>query len=64
VKAKYPGKPGPEFYRDTAGDYRWRVWSVNGRILADSGEGYRRKAGAMRGFRATSLILRAAWRHP
>jgi len=30
-------------YRDTAGEYRWRRSAPNGRILADSSEGYRHK---------------------
>lgn len=31
-------------YRDKAGEWRWRVFSRNGRIMADSGEGYRRQS--------------------
>ncbi len=31
------------FYRDEAGEYRWRLRSRNGRTLADSGEGYTRR---------------------
>ncbi len=27
-------------YRDKRGEYRWRVKARNGRVLADSGEGY------------------------
>jgi len=36
-----------EVYRDSAGDYRWRLLHRNGNILADSGQGYasRQKAG-------------------
>jgi len=30
-------------YRDKAGEYRWRLVARNGRIRADSGEGYTRK---------------------
>ncbi|MFB6303871.1 MAG: HVO_2922 family protein [Haloferacaceae archaeon] len=29
-----------EVYEDAAGEYRWRLESPNGRIVADSGEGY------------------------
>lgn len=29
-----------EPYVDTAGEYRWRARARNGRIVADSGEGY------------------------
>ena len=31
-------------YIDTLGDWRWRIFAANGRILADSGEGYRNEA--------------------
>lgn len=34
-------------YRDRKGEYRWRLKAGNGRIVAVSGEGYRRKAGAV-----------------
>jgi uncharacterized protein len=30
-------------YRDAKGEYRWRLRVGNGRIIADSGEGYVRK---------------------
>jgi len=30
-------------YIDESGDYRWRIVSHNGNILADSGEGYKNK---------------------
>lgn len=29
-----------EVYSDRAGDWRWRLVATNGRIIADSGEGY------------------------
>lgn len=29
-----------KFYRDTKGEWRWHRQSENGRIVADSGEGY------------------------
>lgn len=28
------------FYKDAAGEWRWRRVAPNGRIVADSGEGY------------------------
>ncbi|MFB6220666.1 MAG: DUF1508 domain-containing protein [Halolamina sp.] len=34
-----------EQYEDDAGDYRWRLTSPNGQIVADSGEGYASEAG-------------------
>jgi uncharacterized protein YegP (UPF0339 family) len=39
-----------EDYKDQAGLWRWRARSINGNILADSGEGYKRRAAAVRGF--------------
>lgn len=35
-------------YTDRAGEFRWRGEARNGRILADSGEGYTRKAAAVK----------------
>ena len=29
-----------EFYKDDAGEYRWRLVAENGNIVATSGEGY------------------------
>jgi len=38
-----------ELYRDSQKDHRWRVRASNGKILAESGEGYRRKRDSIRG---------------
>lgn len=32
-----------QFYQDDSGEHRWRFLAMNGRILADSGESYKRK---------------------
>lgn len=47
-----------EIYKDKRGEWRWRVKHSNGRILADSGEGYSRKSDAKKGFErlAASII--------
>jgi uncharacterized protein YegP (UPF0339 family) len=29
-----------EYYEDSKGEWRWRLKASNGRIIADSGEGY------------------------
>ena len=29
-----------EVYKDVAGLWRWRLWALNNRIIATSGEGY------------------------
>lgn len=31
-------------YRDSHGEYRWRLKHTNGNVLSDSGEGYKNKA--------------------
>lgn len=36
-----------ELYKDRISQFRWRLYSVNGRILADSGESYISKQGAI-----------------
>ena len=36
-----------EIYRDARREFRWRLKSANGRIIADSGEGYVSKSGAV-----------------
>jgi uncharacterized protein YegP (UPF0339 family) len=40
-----------ELYRDSRGEWRWRLLAKNGRVIADSGEGYVDKADARRGLR-------------
>jgi uncharacterized protein YegP (UPF0339 family) len=37
-----------DVYQTTDGEWRWRLWSRNGRIVADSGEGYKRRQDAVR----------------
>ena len=38
-----------KLYKDTAGYWRWRYVSVNGRTIADSGEGYVNRQDALNG---------------
>lgn len=40
-----------EVFKDKKGEYRWRLISSK-RIIACSGEGYTKKAGAKQGFKA------------
>lgn len=35
-----------QFYRDAAGDWRWRYLHANGNVMADSGQGYARRIDA------------------
>jgi uncharacterized protein YegP (UPF0339 family) len=37
-----------EVYRDARGEYRWRVRAANGRIVADSSEGYANRGDCVR----------------
>lgn len=42
------GTPHFDLFEDQSGEYRWRLVSSNGRIIADSGEGYSSKGNARR----------------
>ncbi len=50
-----------EIYEDQAGEHRWRLIAGNGRIIADGGEGYTRKDGAIK---AVDRVKEAATRAP
>lgn len=41
-----------EIYLGQDGDYRWRLVHRNGKVLADSGEGYKRKVQAKKAAQA------------
>lgn len=41
-------------YRDAHKEWRWKLFAKNGRIIADSAEGYRRKSGIQN---ALSLVM-------
>lgn len=41
--------PSYRLYKDDAGEWRWTYHAVNGRAIADSGEGYRDKDDALHG---------------
>jgi uncharacterized protein YegP (UPF0339 family) len=46
--------------KDKDGDWRWRALSANGRIVAESGEGYKTRQGMMKGLRAAVGVIQAA----
>jgi uncharacterized protein YegP (UPF0339 family) len=50
-------KPPLEFYKDVGGKWRWRTHARNGKVTADSSEGYARRAGAERGAAATITAI-------
>lgn len=41
-----------EIYRDSSDDYRWRLRTENGNIIADSGQGYSRRTDCENGIEA------------
>lgn len=47
-------------YQDRIGDWRWHYKSSNGRVIADSGEGYRNKSDCLRGIQ----IMQGSANHP
>ena len=49
-----------EIYADTAGQWRWRLRAVNGRIVADSAEGYASKRNAKRAVMSTFDAVESA----
>lgn len=61
-----PGRRRPPtiwLYRDSRGEWRWRLQAANGRITADSAEGYRRRSGAYKAVLALWRdVPRAMWR--
>lgn len=45
---------GADVYQDAAGEWRWKLVAANGRIMADSGEGYTRRRDA---YRALATVM-------
>lgn len=46
-----------ELYREASGDWRWRLRTRNGNVIADSAEGYRHRQDCERGI---ELVKEAA----
>jgi uncharacterized protein len=38
-----------EIYKDKSGEFRWKLTHANGKIIADSGQGYKAKEDAVKG---------------
>lgn len=49
-----------ELYKSSNGEFRWRLKSGNGQVIATSGEGYTSKAGAQNGIDAVKRDAGAA----
>lgn len=45
------------FYEDAAGEWRWRLKAANGKIIADSAEGYASQSNAQRAWRRVIRAL-------
>lgn len=50
-----------EVYEDSSSEFRWRLQTGNGRIVADSGEGYDTEAGAWRALFAMRIWVETAF---
>lgn len=49
-----------DVYQDGKSEWRWRVVAGNGKVVADSGEGYQRKGDCLTGAKiATTLLVTA-----
>ena len=46
-----------EFYCDYAGEYRWRLRSANGAIIAESGESYSKQGHEVRAWNTVSRTV-------
>lgn len=49
-----------DVYQDHAGEWRWRLLAPNGRTVADSGEGYTRRASARRAVKTVTFHVARA----
>jgi uncharacterized protein YegP (UPF0339 family) len=49
-----------EFFEDEAGEWRWRVKSGNGRIVAIPGEGFATRAAAVKAFNHAVIVMVSA----
>jgi len=50
-----------ELFKDKAGEYRWRLRHQNGNVIADSGEGYSAKSGALNGIESVKNNITLAY---
>lgn len=56
---KAPRPDNVDFYRDEAGEHRWRITAPNGNRIAAATEGYARKVGALRNFARVGRAIAA-----
>ena len=53
-------RPRFTIYQDTAGGWRWKLQSRNGRVIADSGEAYTERRHAVRAVAALRKAVAVA----
>lgn len=46
-------------YKDDAGEWRWHLKAANGRIVADSGEGYKERGGCIHAIEIVRSLYKA-----
>lgn len=49
-----------EVYEDDAGEWRWRLRTANGNVIADSAEGYSSQSAALNGLDTVRAVARGA----
>lgn len=47
-------------WEDMQGQYRWKIFATNGKIIAESGEGYLSRSNAIRAARRLRVIAAGA----
>lgn len=55
-----PAEPRFELFVDRNEEWRWRLVTMNGEIIADSAEGYASKQGAKRGIQSVKRVAQDA----
>lgn len=52
-----PASATVTYYQDESGEWRWNLRAPNNEIIADSGEGYVQRSGAVNGFNTVCMYL-------
>ena len=45
------------YFKDSKGEWRWHIKARNGRIMADSGEGYKTRRGVLKAIGTISWLM-------
>jgi uncharacterized protein YegP (UPF0339 family) len=57
--AHVEGSAAFHVYKDDAGEWRWHLKAANGRVVADSGEGYRDRGGCIHAIEIVRSLYKA-----